>query len=670
MPYTWTAGTITSLDAWKALAYGAGKIIAIASGYTNIYSVSSDNGITWAAGTFPINEYWSDIVYNGTVFCAICDTTSTVAMTSSDLGVTWVQRTLPANVNWTRIAAGQAGKLCVVSLYSTSCAVSNDNGATWISGVLPDNRGWAGIAWNGSVWVASAKVLANGVTATDKFAISTDGLTWAFVTVPTGNWAALACNEQVFCAVANGSQCLTSPDGNTWTLRTLPSTADWNIITAATNGNFVIAATSTTGAAESSDNGLTWTASTLPSASAWTDVCHTGTRVVLVAQSVTNTAYSNASTIATFNTSINERLAPIVNLSSISLFDMVRSDTMNMTAPIVVEAITVIREIISLADTINTTAKLSESIIEALGLDARLAIVLDALVNDALLLVSVENGVTIKSVALMDAMLLAGSATSQVNAMALLTEALVLNSVINLVTNQVITDNMALVDSLESKLIAIESLIANVVLTDSAQSTAIISVLVNDSLAINDNTSLRTIQNASINEAIDFTISFSFDGLPYYAVCMNAKTKAITEFTNYQFNSLATFNKKMYGANDAGVFEMIGDSDNGTPINARLKTFFARVAEGKHSRADSAYLGYKSNGTVQLKVIVSDQGIKKAYVYDLVAQPATTLRPGRIKIGRGIKSVYWAFDLSNTLGADFDLDVLEIRPLVLSRRIN
>lgn len=667
MAYTWTAGTITSTDSWVAMDYGAGKVVAIVGGFNNIVSVSSDDGVNWTAGTLPVSEYWSDIAYNGTVFCAICNTTSTVAATSSD-GVTWVQRTLPANVSWTKIAAGQAGKLCAIARDSTSCAVSNDDGVTWTSGVLPDNRRWNGIAWNGYVWVASAQT-DPASSPTNKFAISTDGLAWEFVTVPTGSWLALASNEQGFCAVRNASQCITSPDGRTWTLRTLPSSAFWNAITATIDGNFVIAAQGTTQAAESADDGVSWTASVLPSTSFWADMCHTGKRVVLIAVSVTATAYSNASAIATYNTRINERLAQVESLSSISLFDIVRSDTMAMTTPIVVEAITIIREAVRLADTINTTALLSESIVEALRLDARLAVVLDALVNDSLLLVSVENGVTIKSVALMDAMLLMGAATSQVNAMALLTEALVLNSVINLVTNEVIADNMALVDSLASKLIAMESLIASVVLTDSAQSTAIISVLVNDSLAVNDSTSLRTLQNASINEAIDFSVSFSFDGLPYYAVCMNAKTKAITEFTNYNFNSLATFNKKMYGANEAGVFEMIGDSDNGTPINARLKTFFSRIAEGKHARAESAYLGYKSNGALQLKVIVSDQGIKKAYVYDLVAQPATTLRPGRIKIGRGIKSVYFAFDLSNTLGADFDLDVLEIRPLALSRRI-
>ena len=69
-------------------------------------------------------------------------------------------------------------------------------------------------------------------------------------------------------------------------------------------------------------------------------------------------------------------------------------------------------------------------------------------------------------------------------------------------------------------------------------------------------------------------------------------------------------------------------------------------------------------------MIVNDNaGQKVGYVYDLVAAPAGAPQPGRFKVGRGLKSVYMAFELGNVAGSDFAADVLEIRPLVLDRRL-
>ncbi|MCE7766854.1 hypothetical protein GQL56_29965, partial [Pseudomonas putida] len=46
------------------------------------------------------------------------------------------------------------------------------------------------------------------------------------------NWMAVAWNGSVFCAVAGGAGnvCATSPDGLTWTERTMSMAASWNDI--------------------------------------------------------------------------------------------------------------------------------------------------------------------------------------------------------------------------------------------------------------------------------------------------------------------------------------------------------------------------------------------------------------------------------------------------------
>jgi hypothetical protein len=40
-----------------------------------------------------------------------------------------------------------------------------------------------------------------------------------------------------------------------------------------------------------------------------------------------------------------------------------------------------------------------------------------------------------------------------------------------------------------------------------------------------------------------------------------------------------------------------------------------------------------------------------------------------VKIGKGLRSRYWQFELVNIDGADFDLDTIEFHPVLLTRRV-
>jgi hypothetical protein len=40
-----------------------------------------------------------------------------------------------------------------------------------------------------------------------------------------------------------------------------------------------------------------------------------------------------------------------------------------------------------------------------------------------------------------------------------------------------------------------------------------------------------------------------------------------------------------------------------------------------------------------------------------------------VEVGQGLRSRYWQFELTNVDGGDFELDVLELYPLFLGRRV-
>jgi hypothetical protein len=70
-----------------------------------------------------------------------------------------------------------------------------------------------------------------------------------------------------------------------------------------------------------------------------------------------------------------------------------------------------------------------------------------------------------------------------------------------------------------------------------------------------------------------------------------------------------------------------------------------------------------------LKTIATDGGAKVERWYELREKPADEVRESRIKLGKGVKSRYWQFELVNVDGGEFEVDQLHLMPVMLSRRV-
>lgn len=148
----------------------------------------------------------------------------------------------------------------------------------------PASASWTAVAFGNSTFVSVAY---NSATA----ATSPDGTTWTQRTLPlSATWQLLTYGAGLFVAVAyNTNIVATSPDGITWTLRTLPATSTWSAITYG-NGLFVAVATGSNVAVTSPD-GITWTARTLPVPYNWVSVTYGSTGGFLA---VTSSGYNVA----------------------------------------------------------------------------------------------------------------------------------------------------------------------------------------------------------------------------------------------------------------------------------------------------------------------------------------------------------------------------------------
>jgi hypothetical protein len=146
---------------------------------------------------------------------------------------------------------------------------------------------------------------------------------------------------------------------------------------------------------------------------------------------------------------------------------------------------------------------------------------------------------------------------------------------------------------------------------------------------------------------------------------LNLKTGALTEYSNYPFNSICQFNGRYLGASSSGLFKLTGDTDNGTEIPAHIKTGKLDFGTSQLKRIKDVYVALQTLGDWQV-AIVTDENIKRTYAtVDGEIVPHT----GRVNCAKGSKGRYHSIGVANVAGADFEIDNIEINADVLSRRI-
>jgi len=200
-----------------------------------------------------------------------------------------------------------------------------------------------------------------------------------------------------------------------------------------------------------------------------------------------------------------------------------------------------------------------------------------------------------------------------------------------------------------------------------------LNLLVSDELIGSD----TLIDSARLRAALDDNAIFGGaitlpDGV-FSAIVLNTESLGISEYTNYPFNSFDKLGNDYLGASDTDIFQLTGDDDAGTDIDAVIRTSMTNFGTNVFKRVPRAYLGYTSSGGMIMKTISTSGGVKTERWYELTPRTgdhaSTAPAAARIQLGRGIKATYWQFELINKLGADFDIDSLQLYPMILKRRV-
>lgn len=347
------------------------------------------------------------------------------------------------------------------------------------------------------------------------------------------------------------------------------------------------------------------------------------------------------------------------------------SDSMTMGSTIVPAWVQVLQDVVSLGSSRSALFNVIQVLSDDVILGDALTLILRELLVDTLTVSSTPSSWMGLALALLDTVLLGSVPTASYDAHVVLLLGFALGSVLFDAQRGYLSDDVALADALIQKVNALALLADSWQLESTQSASAILYALLSDSAVFSDaRTDYLAITQVLLDGA-QFGLTLYTGQDQYVAWVMTTPTRAMRRYVNYPFNSFGEINGRLCGANANGLYWLDGDTDDGAEIPAMIRSGLMDFGSRQLKRMDRAYLGYTSDGTLGLKVITtSETGDEVAYSYKMIQKPAHAPRESRVQIGRGMRSVYWQFELINEAGSDFELHDLTLLPLILSRRVS
>ena len=206
-------------------------------------------------------------------------------------------------------------------------------------------------------------------------------------------------------------------------------------------------------------------------------------------------------------------------------------------------------------------------------------------------------------------------------------------------------------------------------MSDTAAAYSVLSAVLEENLSLTDAYVFNGVYGLILPETLLLQDTVGTNGA-LVAYVVNANTGALSTYSNFNFNSFAQMNGKLYGLADDGVYELAGATDNGVQIDATVvfgtsSLGTEQVPDDILKRLPTVYLGVNTDGAMQLNVTTN--GVTNSYT--LSHATTTSLHTGRMLLGRGAVSRYWDFELTNVAGADFTIESITLYPEALKRRI-
>lgn len=151
------------------------------------------------------------------------------------------------------------------------------------------------------------------------------------------------------------------------------------------------------------------------------------------------------------------------------------------------------------------------------------------------------------------------------------------------------------------------------------------------------------------------------------ALDINLTNMAVMQYCNYSFNSFCKIGDKYFGATTSGIFELSGDSDNGSIIGAFFELVVSDFGISNVKRIRSVYVGYEAKGDL-LVTVKDNEDNKRSYTLEHIFSSYDRQTGGRCSVGRDGLGRYWQIRIDNVEGVYFAVDTIELALIILGRK--
>lgn len=268
-------------------------------------------------------------------------------------------------------------------------------------------------------------------------------------------------------------------------------------------------------------------------------------------------------------------------------------------------------------------------------------------------------------IALQDLMRLSGTVDSVLETNEVLAELLAVTEVLRYVLSADISEVIDLTDLFQTSLVAVNNQLDAIQIADALAYSVTITAIVPEDMVVSDIITSTAEMLRLLEEGLVVGAKITNDTGVYEAWTMNTMTGGATLYDNFPFNSFALHtNQKYLGATPDGIYELEGSDDDGADINAGFKTGLKDFGSTLSKRMVDAWFTMTADGELLFKVTTVEDSGKVERWYKATKTP----RMHRAKMARGVKAMFWQFELTNIDGRDFDLDNMALHPLPLNRR--
>lgn len=146
---------------------------------------------------------------------------------------------------------------------------------------------------------------------------------------------------------------------------------------------------------------------------------------------------------------------------------------------------------------------------------------------------------------------------------------------------------------------------------------------------------------------------------------INLSSMAVTQYCEYDFNSFCKIGNKYFGASESGIFELTGDDDAGTDIDAFFELIVSDWGISNVKRIRTAYIGGEADGALKLTLKDDEDNLR---VYTINLTSGSKQSSAKVSIGRDGVGRYWQIRIDNTNGGYFAIDFIEVLAIILGRK--